>query len=188
MRLSQAGKVTNENKGVYDGYSVTTFAAGVPELYEWLDGNEEVRFLPVEIVNSPEIIGANHNMITINGAMAVDLSGQLVADTVGGTQFSGIGGHEDFVAGPALELSDRSLVCLPSSTSVDGELVSRITPKLPSGSIVTTPRHMVDVVITEHGAAELRGLTVRERARALAAIGHPEVRDELLAVAEVWPS
>ena len=188
MRLSQAGKVTNDNKGVYDGYSVTTFAAGVPELYEWLDGNEEVRFLPVEIINSPEIISANRNMITINGAMAIDLSGQIVADTIGGTQFSGIGGHEDFVAGPALELSDRSLVCLPSSTSVDGELVSRITPKLPTGSVVTTPRHMVDVVITEHGVAELRGLTVRERARALANIGHPDVREELLAVAEVWPS
>ena len=188
MRLSQAGKVTNENKGVYDGYSVTTFAAGVPELYTWLDGNEEVRFLPVEIINSPEIISANENMITINGAMAVDLSGQVVADTIDGNQFSGIGGHEDFVAGAALELSDRSLVCLPSSTSVDGELVSRITPKLPSGSVVTTPRHMVDVVITEHGVAELRGLTVRERARALASIGHPDVRDELLAVAEVWPS
>ena len=94
----------------------------------------------------------------------------------------------DFVAAGALELSDRSLVCVPSRTSVDGELVSRITPKLPTGSIVTTPRHMVDVVITEYGVAELRGLTVRERARALATIGHPDVRDELLAVAEVWPS
>ena len=91
-------------------------------------------------------------------------------------------------AGAALELSDRSLVCLPSTTSVDGQMVSRITPKLSAGSIVTTPRHMVDVVITEYGVAELRGLTVRERARALATIGHPEFRDELLAVAEVWPT
>jgi len=188
MRLCRAGKVTNENKGVYDGFSVTTFAAGVPELYEWLDGNHDVRFLPVEIINSPEVIAKNENMVTINGAMAVDLSGQIVADTIEGNQFSGIGGHEDFVAGAALELSDRSLVCLPSSTSVDGQLVSRITPKLPSGSIVTTPRHMVDVVITENGVAELRGLTVRERALALASIGHEEFRDELLAVAEVWPS
>ena len=127
-------------------------------------------------------------MITINGAMAVDLSGQITADTIDGRQFSGIGGHEDFVAGAALELSDRSLVCLPSTTSVDGQMVSRITPKLSTGSIVTTPRHMVDVVITEYGVAELRGLTVRERARALATIGHPEFRDELLAVAEVWPT
>jgi acyl-CoA hydrolase len=187
MRLCQAGKVTNDHKGIYDGYSVTTFAAGIPELYEWLDDNKDVRFLPVEIVNSPEVISRNRQMITINGAMAVDLSGQITADTIDGQQFSGIGGHEDFVAGAALALSDRSLVCLPSTTSVDGQMVSRITPKLSAGSIVTTPRHMVDVVITEYGVAELRGLTVRERARSLAAIGHPEFRDELLAVAEVWP-
>lgn len=188
MRLCQSGKVTNANKGLYDGYSVTTFAAGVPELYDWLDGNESVRFLPVEIINAPEFIGRNRNMTTINGAMAVDLSGQVVADTIGGSQFSGVGGHEDFVSGAALELSDHSLICLPSTASANGELISRITPKLPTGSIVTTPRHMTDVVVTEYGAAELRGLSIRERARALANIGHPEFRDELLAVAEVWPT
>jgi acyl-CoA hydrolase len=133
------------------------------------------------------VISRNEQMVTINGAMAVDLSGQITADTIEGRQFSGIGGHEDFVAGAALELSDRSLVCLPSTTSVDGQTVSRIMPKLSEGSIVTTPRHMVDVVITEYGVAELRGLTVRERACALASIGHPEFREELLTVAEVWP-
>lgn len=187
MRLHQAGKVTNDRKGEYDGYSITTFAAGIPELYEFLDGNEEVRFLPVDIVNSPEVISKNDNMVTINGAMSIDLSGQVTADTIAGRQFSGIGGHEDFIAGAALELSDRSLVCLPSTTSVDGQVVSRITPKLTDGSIVTTPRHMVDVIITEYGVAELRGLTVRERARALAEIGHPDFREDLLAVAEIWP-
>jgi len=187
MRLHQSGKVTNENKGMYPGMSVTTFAAGTPDLYEWLHENDAVRFLPVEIINSPEVISRNKNMVTINGAMAVDLAGQVTADTVGGRQFSGIGGHEDFVAGASLELSDRSLICLPSTASVDGELVSRITPKLETGSIVTTPRHMVDVIITEYGIAELRGLTVRERSRALAAIGHPKFRDDLEAVAEVWP-
>lgn len=187
MRLCQAGKVTNDHKGVYDGYSVTTFAAGTPDLYEWLDGNESVRFLPVDIINSPEIISHNREMITINGAMAVDLSGQVIADTIKGRQFSGIGGHEDFIAGAALELTDRSLICLPSSALIDGQRVSRISPKLDAGSIVTTPRHQVDVIITEFGAAELRGLTVRERARALARIGHPDFRDELEAVAEIWP-
>lgn len=187
MRLCRSGKVTNANKGVYDGHSVTTFAAGEPELYEWLDGGDDVRFLPVELVNSPELIARNRNMVTINGAMAIDLSGQVVADTIGGTQFSGIGGHEDFVAGAALEGSDRSLICLPSTTSIDGDPVSRISPKLAAGSIVTTPRHLVDTVVTEHGVADLRGLTVRERARAIASIGHPDFRDDLLAVAEEWP-
>lgn len=188
MRLCQAGKVTNAQKSVLGGFSVTTFAAGTPELYAWLDDNDSVRFLPVDIVNSPEVISSNSNMITINGAMAVDLSGQIVADTIVGNQFSGIGGHEDFVAGAGLVLSDRSLICLPSTTTVDGELVSRISPQLVAGSIVTTARHQVDVIITEYGTAEVRGLTVRERAKAIAALGHPQFRDELEAVAAVWPS
>jgi len=188
MHLHQAGKVTNRKGGPFDGFSVTTFAAGVPELYEWLDHNDAVRFLPVGIVNSPEFIATNRDMVTINGALAVDLAGQVVADTIGGMQFSGIGGHEDFVSGPGLSTNGRSLICLPSSTIVQGQIVTRILPKLPAGSVVSTPRHQVDVVITEHGTAELAGRTIRERARAMAAIGHPAVRDELLAMAETWPA
>ena len=196
MKLCRAGKVSNDHKGEFDGFSVSTFAGGTRELYDWLDGNDEVRFLPVDIVNSPELISKNREMITINGALAVDLAGQVVADTIDGRQFSGIGGHEDFIAGAGLELSDRSLVCLPSTTWVAREdtggddrreLVSRIAGTLPAGAVVTTPRHQVDVVVTEYGAAELQGLTIRERARALAAIGHPDFRDELAAMAEVWP-
>jgi len=186
MKLHQAGKVTNV-KGVYDGYSITTFAAGTRELYDWLDGNDLVRFLPVHLVNSPEVISQNSKMVSINGALAVDLAGQAVADTLGGAQYSGIGGHEDFVAASGLELEDRSLICLRSSTTVGGERVSRITGQFPAGTIITTPRHQLDVVVTEYGVAELRGRTVRERARALAAIAHPEFRDQLLADAEVWP-
>lgn len=188
MHLHQAGKVTNRKEGPYDGYSITTFAAGVPELYTWLHENEVVRFLPVRVVNSPEVIAKNRHMVTINGALAIDLSGQVVADTIGGTQFSGIGGHEDFVSGPGLSADGRSLICLPSSTTVNGELVTRILPKLPSGSVISTPRHQVDVVVTEYGAAELSGRTIRERALALAAVGHPDVRDDLLAVAQNWPA
>jgi len=188
MHLHQAGKVTNHKGSSFDGYSVTTFAAGVPELYEWLDDNDAVRFLPVGIVNSPELIAQNRSMVTINGALAVDLAGQVVADTIGGVQFSGIGGHEDFVSGPGLSANGRSLICLPSASMVQGQLITRILPKLPAGSVVSTPRHQVDVVITEFGTAELAGRTIRERARALASIGHPDVRDELLAMAETWPA
>ena len=186
MKLHQAGKVTNQ-KGLWDGLSITTFAAGTRELYDWLDGNEEVGFLPVHLVNSPEIISRNRKMISINGALAVDLAGQAVADTLAGAQFSGIGGHEDFVAASGLELEDRSLICLRSSTVVDGVRRSRIAAQFPAGTIVTTPRHQLDVVVTEYGVAELRGRTVRERARALAAISHPDFRDQLLADAEHWP-
>lgn len=186
MKLHEAGKVTN-NKGIYDGVSITTFAGGTRALYDWLDGNTDVRFLPVHLVNSPELISKNRRMISINGALAVDLAGQAVADTLAGAQFSGIGGHEDFVAASGLELEDRSLICLKSSTVVNGTRVSRISGQFPAGTIVTTPRHQLDVVITEFGVAELRGRTVRERARALAAIAHPDFRDQLLAEAEVWP-
>lgn len=186
MKLHEAGKVTN-HKGIYDGYSITTFAAGTRELYDWLDGNDLVRFLPVHLVNSPELISRNAKMISINGALAVDLAGQAVADTLAGAQFSGIGGHEDFVASSGLELEDRSLICLRSSTVVGGVRLSRIASQFPAGTIVTTPRHQLDVVVTEYGVAELRGRTVRERARALAAIAHPEFRDQLQADAERWP-
>ncbi|TDL06582.1 acetyl-CoA hydrolase/transferase family protein [Mycolicibacterium obuense] len=184
MRLHEAGKVTNARKGQYDGVSVTTFAFGSPDLYSWLDGNAEVAFLPVEVVNAPEVIAANADMISINGALAVDVHGQVVADTIGDEQFSGIGGAEDFVAGVGLELSDRSLICLPSTFERDGVPHSRIVAQFASGAIITTPRHQVDVIVTEYGAAELEGLTVRERGHALAAIAHPLFRDELIDAAD----
>ncbi len=181
MRLCAAGKVTNRNKGTFPGVSVCTFAAGTAELYTWLDGRDDVAFLPVGIVNDQGAIAANRNMVTINGAVAVDLYGQVAADTVGPLQYSGVGGHEDFVSGAGLQLDDRSLVCLPSTaTAPNGTIISRIGA-LPTGSLVSTPRHQTDVVITEFGIAELRGKTVRQRAVALAAIAHPDFRDELLA-------
>ncbi|MCV7067300.1 acetyl-CoA hydrolase/transferase family protein [Mycolicibacterium farcinogenes] len=184
MKLHRAGKVTNARKGLYDGVSVTTFAFGSTELYAWLDGNEDVSFLPVEIVNAPEVIGANNDMVTINGALGVDIQGQVIADTIAGDQFSGIGGAEDFVAGAGLELSDRSLICLPSTFDKDGVRQSRIVPWFGPGAVITTPRHQVDVIVTEYGAAELEGKTIRERGEALAAIAHPQFRDELLAAAQ----
>ncbi len=182
MHLHRAGKVTNR-KATFDGVSITTFCAGTADLYDWLDGNELVRFLPVDVVNSPEVIARNKRMVTINGALAIDLQGQVVADTIGARQFSGIGGHEDFVSAPGFDNESRSLVCMPSTVTVGGEVRSRIVPMLPEGWIVTTPRHQVDVIVTEYGSAELRGRTVRERAEALAAIAHPLSRSELAAAA-----
>ena len=183
MRLHRAGKIANARKGQFDGVSVTTFAFGSPELYEWLDDNREVAFLPVEVVNSPEVIAENNRMITINGALGIDIQGQVVADTINGGQFSGIGGAEDFVAGAGLELSDRSLICLPSTYTREGALHSRIVPYFGPGAVVTTPRHHVDVIVTEYGTAELEGRTVRERGEALAAIAHPQFREGLLEAA-----
>jgi acyl-CoA hydrolase len=183
MRLHQAGKVTNSRKTIFDGTSVTTFAAGTPELYAWLDDNHAVTFLPVQVVNDADLIARNHDLVAINGAIAVDLAGQVVADSIAGAQYSGIGGHEDFLAGTGLEADDRSLVCLPSTVTAGGVTASRIVESIPAPWIVTTPRHQVDVVITEHGVAELEGRTMRERAIALASVADPSVRDELMAAA-----
>lgn len=184
MHLHRSGQVANR-KGLYDGISVATFAAGSRELYDWLDGNEEVRFLPVQAINDPAVIARNRAMRSINGALAVDLYGQVAADTLGGRQHSGIGGHEDFTAGAGLPAQARSLICLPSTADVDGERTSRIVPVLDPGMLVTTPRHQLDVVVTEHGAADLVGLDVEARARALIRIAHPDHRD---ALADRWES
>jgi acyl-CoA hydrolase len=183
MQLHEAGKITNR-KGQYDGVSVATFAGGSGELYEWLDENGDVAFLPVEIVNSPDVIARNRRMVTINGALMVDIQGQVIADTINANQFSGVGGHEDFVSGPALALDAASLLCMSSTGSVDGKAQSRIVPWFDAGAVITTPRHQVDVIVTEHGAAELQGKTVHQRGEALASVAHPDYRDELLEAAE----
>ena len=177
-KLHRARKVTNR-KGIHDGYSVTTFALGTGELYAWLDGNEQVRFLPVDQVNALDVIARCRDFLSINAALAVDLTGQIVADAIGPRQYSGIGGHFDFSFAAPFSPGGRSLTCLPSTVTIDGKVVSRINAVLPAGSVVTTPRHAADVIISEFGAAELAGKTVAERAEALIEIAHPDYRDEL---------
>ncbi len=157
---------------------------GSRALYDWLDEEQAVRFLPVSVVNDPATIARNRNMTSINGALSIDLFGQVVADSIGGVQHSGIGGHEDFLAGPGRVDEGRSLLCLPSRVDVAGRWRSRIVPSLASGSVVTSPRHQVDVVVSEYGVAELAGRSVEERARALALIAHPDSRSSLLEAAE----
>ncbi|HEV3130768.1 MAG TPA: acetyl-CoA hydrolase/transferase C-terminal domain-containing protein [Acidimicrobiales bacterium] len=179
MQLHLAGKVTNDAKSVFNGVSIATFALGSTDLYRWLDGNRDVALVPVQVVNDPTVIARNHSFVSINGALSVDLYGQVVADHIDGKQISGVGGHEDFVAGAELRIEDHSLICLRSTAVTNGVTRSRIVPLLPEGSVVSTPRHHTGVVITEYGAADLSGRTVRERAAALAAIAHPDFRDEL---------
>ena len=179
MRLHQSGKVTNDAKRLFNGVSITTFALGSAALYAWLDGNADVAFVPVQVVNDPTIIAQNHAFVSINGALSVDLYGQVVADNIEGRQISGVGGHEDFVAGAEMRIDDHSLICLRSTAVSNGVTRSRIVAALPEGSVVSTPRHHTGVVVTEYGAADLSGRTVRERAAALAQIAHPDYREEL---------
>jgi acyl-CoA hydrolase len=178
MRLHQAGKVTN-HKGVYDGFSVCTFAAGSRDLYQWMHRNPEVRMLPVMQVNDPAVIRRNRRMVSINGALAVDLAGQVTADAIGPRQYSGVGGHELFVMGAHDSHEGKSTICLHSTARVEGKPLSTIVAALPRGGRVTTPRHHVQFVITEHGVANLGMLTDSERAQALIGIAHPDFRDEL---------
>jgi acyl-CoA hydrolase len=180
MHLHRAGRVSNR-KGIYDGFSVATFAAGSRDLYRWMDGNPAVRLLPVAQVNDPAIIRRNRLMVSINGALAVDLSGQVMADTLGARQYSGVGGHELFVVGARASPGGKSLICLRSTARSAGERVSTIVAQLPTGTPVTTPRHHVQYVITEHGVADLGMLHDRDRRHALIEIAHPDFRDHLRA-------
>jgi acyl-CoA hydrolase len=180
MHLHEAGKVSN-HKGIFDGFSIATFGAGSAELYRWMDRNREVRMLPVAQVNDPAIIRRNRHMVSINGAIAVDLFGQIMADTIGPRQYSGVGGHELFVIGAHDSVGGKSIICLRSLAVVNGEPVSTILPALPTGTPVTTPRHHVQYVVTEHGVANLGMLTATARREALIAIAHPDFRATLRA-------
>ena len=180
MHLHRAGKVTNR-KGLYDGLSVGTFAIGSPELYRWLDGNPQVAMLPVSATNDPALCRRLRRFVSVNGALMVDLAGQVAADHIGARQYSGVGGHETFVMAARAAPGGRSLVCLRSTVTVGGERVSTIVPHIPSDATVTTPRHQTHWVVTEHGAVDLTARTQRERAEALISIAHPDFRDALRA-------
>ena len=184
-QLMAAGKVTNSNKTINRGTSVITFAAGTREMYDFLDDNPDIGVAPVFYTNDPHVITQNHRMVSINSALEVDLQGQIIADTLGPRQFSGVGGHQDFVEGTSLSLEHTSLICLQSTTAVGGQLKSRIIGDMTAFSSVSSPRQLAGVIVAEYGSADLRGLTVRERARALTRIAHPEFRDELSGTAEL---
>jgi acyl-CoA hydrolase len=182
--LARAGKITNARKSENRGISVMTFALGSAEMYEYLRDNPHVGFAPVSYTNDPAVIARNPRMVSINSALEVDLQGQIVADTLGVRQYSGVGGHMDFVEGTSLSREHTSLICLQSSALVKGVRKSRIIGAMDPHAVVTTPRHLTGVIVTEYGCADLRGLSVRERAQAMIAIAHPDFRDELSACAE----
>lgn len=178
MYLHQAGKVTNQ-KGLYDGVTVAAFALGSPALYAWLDGNPDVRMLPVPFVNDPALIRRLRRFVSINGALAVDLLGQIAADHVGGHQYSGVGGHHSFVMGAREAPGGMSIVCLRSTAVVGGRRISTILPRLGADKTVTTPRHHAQWIVTEYGAVDVSLLGDRSRAEVLIALAHPDFRDEL---------
>ncbi len=180
MRLHEAGKVTNR-KPVYDGVTPATFALGSDALYRWLDGNPSVRMLPVTDVNGAGVLERLPGLTSINGALSVDLTGQIAADSVGSKQHSGAGGHESFVSGARAAPGGCTFVCLKSTATVGGQRISTIVPRFDRDTLVTTPRHHTQFVVTEHGAVDLSVLDDTQRAEALIAIAHPDFRAALRA-------
>jgi acyl-CoA hydrolase len=180
MRLHEAGKVTNR-KPIYDGFTVATFALGSAELYAWLAAEPSLRMLPVGAVNGASVLARLPRLTSINGALSIDLAGQVAADYVGGRQYSGTGGHESFVSGARAAPGGRSFLCLKSTADVAGARVSTIVPAFAEGTRVTTPRHHVQYVVTEHGAVDLSVLGDDERPAALIELAHPDFRSSLRA-------
>ena len=178
-RLIELGVVTNSRKKKQRGKSVTGFVMGNRALYDFVDDNPSVAFLDIEYVNDPTIIARNDQVVSINSALQVDLSGQVCADSLGTQIYSGVGGQVDFVTGAAFSKGGKSIIALPSTAK--GGTMSRIVPTLAAGSGVVTTRAQVDFVVTEYGVAKLKGLSLRERFSALIDIAHPAFRDALLA-------
>jgi len=178
MELIMAGNVTNKYKKVHTGKSVCTFASGTGELYKWLDQNPAVEFYPVDYINNSYLIAQNDKVFSVNSALQVDLQGQVCAETINAKQYSGIGGQMDFVRGATWSKGGKSIIAM-SATAKNGQ-ISRIVSTFKPGDAVTTPRNDVDYVVTEYGAAHLRGVDMAERARRLIAIAAPQFRDQLM--------
>jgi 4-hydroxybutyrate CoA-transferase len=175
--LVHAGAVTNRLKDVHRGRIVTSFVSGSQRVYDYVDDNPFVEFHPCDRTNDTSIIRRNNKVTAINSALEVDLSGQVVADSIGFRIYSGIGGQMDFIHGAALSRGGKPIIALPSTAA--GGSVSRIVAALKPGAGVVTTRGHVHWVVTEHGAVNLFGLSLRERAEALIRIAHSDVRADL---------
>jgi 4-hydroxybutyrate CoA-transferase len=177
VELIKAGVVNGKKKTLHKGKAVATFLMGTRKLYEFADQNPMIEMYPVDYTNDPFVISQNDKVVAINSALQVDLMGQVCADTIGAKQFSGVGGQVDFVRGASRSQGGKSIIALPSTAA--GGKISRIAAQLDPGASVTTSRNDVHYVVTEHGIADLRGKTLRERAAAMIEVAHPDFRSEL---------
>lgn len=178
VALVERGVVTAARKPFHRGRLDIAEAMGTRRLFDFLHDNGRVNMESSAFVHDPDVVARLDRFVAINSALEVDLTGQVNAETLGVRQVAGIGGQFDFVLGASRARRGASVIALPSTGGRDGS-VSRIVARLGSGSAVTTPRYLADWVVTEHGAARLRGLGERQRAAALIAVAHPRVREEL---------
>ena len=177
MALAEAGVITGARKTLLPGKIVTSFLMGTRRLYDWADDNPALELRPSEFTNDPAVIARNDGMISINSALAVDLTGQVAADSVGRSVYSGIGGQVDFIRGACRSNGGKAIIALRSTAKKD--TISRICGAFEAGAAVVTSRGDVRYVVTEWGIADLWGRSLRERADALIAIAHPHFREDL---------
>jgi acyl-CoA hydrolase len=176
LPLVEKGIITNEFKKKHPGRIATGFIVGNRKLYDFVDDNPLITMLSSDYVNDVSIIRTNPKVTAINSAIEIDLTGQVVSDSIGTYQYSGIGGQMDFIRGAALSKGGKPIIALPSVTNKG---ISRITPFINQGAGVVTTRAHVHYVVTEYGVAYLYGKNLRQRARALIGIAHPDHRERL---------
>jgi acyl-CoA hydrolase len=177
MTLVEAGVVTNRRKNYHPGKMLATFALGSNKLYRFMHRNPALEMHPVDFTNDPALAGLNDNLIAINATMQVDLIGQCGSESLGFTPYSGTGGQSDFVRAANRSRGGKAFIVLPSTAKND--TISRIVPTLTPGTHVTTSKNDINYVVTEHGVAQLRGKSAKQRAEALIGIAHPDFRAEL---------
>lgn len=184
MRLFQQGVIDNSKKELLPGKIVAAQAMGSTAFYRFLDGNPHVEFRPTEFVNNPATIARNRRMVAVNGALMVDLTGQVVVDSLPGDFRRGVGSIVDFVRGAGMSPGGRPIIALPSTGKNEaGKTFSRIVAQLPAGAGVGCNRADVYYIVTEHGIATLRGRTVQERVKELIQVADPRFREDLLRTA-----
>ena len=176
LPLLESGVIDNSCKTVCPGVSVASLALGSRRLYDYMDYREDLILKDVAWTNNPFRIAQNPKVMAINSAVEVDLTGQVCADSVGTRIISGVGGQHDFMYGGSLSEGGKTFIAIPSMTEKG---VSKIKPVLTEGAGVVTTRHMIQNIVTEYGVAQLRGKSLAERAKALIAVAHPSVREDL---------
>jgi acyl-CoA hydrolase len=174
--LIESGVINCKYKGIGKGKALATFLIGSRRLYDFVDNNPFIEMRESSYVNDTSIIRQNPKMIAINSAIEVDITGQVCADSIGAKMYSGVGGQMDFIRGAALSEGGKAIIALPSTTRKDE---SRIVPFLKQGAGVVTTRSHTQYIITEYGIADLYGKTLKQRARALVNIAHPNHRENI---------
>ena len=189
LSLYKAGKLTNTKKNIDKGKGVFGCAIGSANLFDWLEDNPGIAAYPLEYVNRPSVIAQSDNMVSINSCVAVDIYGQVAAESSGSRQISGTGGQLDFLVGASASKGGKAFICMSSTyNGKDGELRSRVVPQF-HGDIITSPRSQVYFIVTEYGIINLEGRSTWERAEQIISIAHPKFRDELIKKAEdekIW--